>query len=181
MPARIGTAFLGALLAVGAATGAHAAESALLGHWSLNHALTLEVRPPDPKQRDVLGNLPRTNVSVGGIPLPIPGSGQPPPVAGSARDPAILHSASLTIEPAGEALRLVYDGGHSDTLKPGNDQGLVSRWSRRKLTSRYETTSRKVSQVYEVRSDGRLLVTVKLNPDQGPTLVHKRVFDPVDP
>ena len=70
-----------------------------------------------------------------------------------------------------------YGGGRSDTLKRGNDQGLVSRWSARKLTTRYETTSRKVSQVYQVRRDGTLLVTVKLNPKRGPTVVHKRVFE----
>ena len=112
--------------------------------------------------------------------MPTPGSSQPPPAPGNPRDPDILHSATLTIEPQGDLLKLTYAGNLSDTLKPGNDQGLVSRWSSSKLTSRYETTSRKVSQVYQVRGDGRLLVTVKLNPNEGPTLVHKRVFDRAD-
>ena len=50
-------------------------------------------------------------------------------------------------------------------------------FSQRKLTSKYQTTTRKVSKTFEMRSDGRLLVTVKLNPNQGKTIVHKRVFD----
>ena len=165
-------------LTLAAAAGAAAAESPLLGRWTLNHELTREAQPEGPKQRKSLGsNLPRTSVSVGGVPLPTPGSTTPMPAAGMAKDPHILHAADLTIEPAGDALTLDYGGGRIDTFKRGNDQGLVSRWSARKLTTRYETTSRKVSQVYEVQRDGRLLVTVKLNPNQGPTLVHKRVFD----
>ena len=170
--------FLTVLLMISAAVPAAAAESALSGRWTLNHELTREVQPDGPKQRGFLGgNLPRTGVSVGGVPLPTPGSTTPMPSAGAAKDPHILHAADFTIEPAGDALTLDYGGGRSDTLKRGNDQGLVSRWSARKLTTRYETTSRKVSQVYEVQRDGRLLVTVKLNPNQGPTLVHKRVFE----
>jgi hypothetical protein len=178
MPPRLAASLLTALIAFAAAADIFAAESELAGRWILNDELTREVQPDDPKQRDLLGNLPRASVSVGGVPLPT-GGGQPPPVAGSARNPGVLETAHLTIEPVGDQLRLIYAGGTGDTLKAGNDQGLISRWNRRKLTSHYETTSRKVSQVYEVRRDGRLLVTVKLNPNRGPTLVHKRVFDPV--
>jgi hypothetical protein len=181
MPARIITTFLATLLALGGFVAARAADAVLVGHWRLNHELTEEVQPDAPRQRDVPGNLPRPSVSVGGVPLPTPGGGQPPPVAGNPRDPKVLHSTTLTIRPVGDDLELTYAGAQSDRLKRGDDQGLISRWSDRKLTSRYATTSRKVSQVYEVRSDGRLLVTVKLNPNDGPTLVHKRVFDPADP
>lgn len=157
---------------------AAAAESALRGEWVLNTELTQAEQPDGPKQRQGLGSsLPQARVSVGGVPLPVPGSNPPVQAAGSPRDPRVLHSATLIIEPEGEALRLVYGNGQSETLKRGNDQGLVSRWSDRKLTTRYETTSRKVSQVYQVRRDGRLLVTVKLNPSRGPTVVHKRVFE----
>jgi hypothetical protein len=177
MPSRLAALALAALLATLMAADVHAAESHLTGRWMLNHELTREVQPDDPAQRDLLGNLPRTSVSVGGIPLPRTG-GDELPRAGSGRDPTVLHSASLAISEADDdRLRLVYDGGQSDTLERGNDQGLVSRWSARKLTTRYQTTSRTVSQVYELRRDGTLLVTVKLNPKQGPTLVHKRVFE----
>lgn len=167
-------ALLGALL--GAA--AHGAQADLHGRWVLNHELTREEQPDGPEQRSLLSRLPQTSVSVGGMPLPGVGGGNPPPVPGNSRDPKVLRCGELSIEPDGDRLRLNYDQLGSETLERGNDQGLVSRWSKRKLTTRYETTSRKVSQVYQVRRDGRLLVTVRLNPNQGPTVVHKRVFDP---
>lgn len=163
-------------LLVGAA--AHGADAELHGRWVLNHELTREEQPDGPEQRSLLSRLPQATVSVSGMPLPSVGGGDPPPVPGNPRDPKVLRCGELTIEPAGDRLRLNYDRLGSETLERGNDQGLISRWSKRKLTTRYETTSRKVSQVYQIRRDGRLLVTVRLNPNQGPTVVHKRVFDP---
>ena len=159
-----------------AATAA-AEPPALHGRWTLNHELTQEAQP---KRRESgwFSNMPRASVSVGGIPLP--GNGSAPQSSGGAPDPKVLRTAELTIEPQGDNLHLSFGEAGSDTLKPGNDQGLVSRWNPRKLTSRYETTSRKVSQVYEVQKDGRLLVTVRLNPNSGPTVVHKRIFDRAD-
>ena len=44
---------------------------------------------------------------------------------------------------------------------------------------RYATTSRKVSRTFEIQQDGRLLVTVKLDPNRAKAAVHKRVFDRV--
>jgi hypothetical protein len=171
--------FMGLLLA-GAAAAAYGAAAPLTGNWVLNHELSREIQPDGPQQSSLLNRLPNASVSVGGMPLPGVGSGRLPPVAGNARDPKVLRCTELRIEPAGDALHLNYGTAGSDTLQRGNDQGLVSRWNKRKLTSRYETTSRKVSQTYEVRRDGRLLVTVRLNPNQGPAVVHKRVFDPVE-
>lgn len=179
MTPRLAAWILTAIL-VALTANAAARESQLTGRWVLNHELTREAQPDDPAQRDLLGNLPRTSVSVGGVPLPRSGGAQLPR-AGSPRDPTILQSATLTISaPDDDRLQLTFDGDQRETLKRGNDQGLTSRWSARKLTSRYQTTSRTVSQVYELRRDGRLLVTVKLNPKQGPTLVHKRVFERAD-
>jgi len=157
---------------------ARGADAELHGRWVLNHDLTRAEQPEGAEQRSLLSRLPQTTVSVGGMPLPGTGGSGLPPVPGNSRDPKVLRCAELSIEPVGDRLRLDYDRLGNETLERGNDQGLISRWSKRKLTTRYETTSRKVSQVYQVRRDGRLLVTVRLNPNQGPTVVHKRVFDP---
>ena len=54
------------------------------------------------------------------------------------------------------------------------------KWSSRKLSSSYVSTSRKVSMTYEIRKDDRLLVSVKLNPKKGPTREFKRVFERAD-
>lgn len=153
------------------------ADATLIGRWVLNEELTAEVAPKQSRRTSAAGG-PRATVSVGGMPLPGTSTALPQ-VAGTARDPGVLRCSVLTIESRGDNLHLDYQGVGSDTLKRGNDQGLVSRWGARKLTTGYETTSRKVSQTYQVQRDGRLLVTVKLNPNTGPTVVHKRVFDPV--
>jgi hypothetical protein len=154
------------------------ADTPLHGRWMLNEALTAEAQPDGPKRGRTSSNLPQASVSVGGMPLPRSGNALPT-VAGNPQDPKVLRSAELIIEPLGDDLQLRFTSLGTETLKRGNDQGLVSRWSARKLTTRYETTSRKVSQVYEVRRDGHLLVTVKLNPNQGPSVTHKRVFERV--
>lgn len=157
-----------------------AAAAGLSGRWLLNHELTNAEQPDGPEiRKGLFSRMPRTSVSVGGVPLPGTGSGGGlPSVSGSAQEPKVLRATELTIEPLGDALHVSYAQVGSDTLKRGNDQGLVSRWNDRRLSTRYETTSRKVSQEFEVRRDGRLLVTVKLDPNEGATVIHKRVFDP---
>jgi hypothetical protein len=162
------------------AGGARAEEMTLTGRWTLSPELTHAEQPDGPETRSGLfSRMPRTSVSVGGVPLPGTGGGGDglPPVSGNARDPEVLRCSELVIEPVGDDLRLTYVGVGSATLKRGNHLGLKSRWSDRRLTSRYQTTSRKVSQEYEVRRDGTLLVTVKLNPDESAAVVHKRVFE----
>lgn len=176
--ARAPAAILLSLLLAGLPAAAGAADSELAGRWILDRELTLAEQPDGPEQRALLEKLPRAGVSVGGVPLPTPGNAPLPQALGSPRNPAVLETTALSIEPLGdERIRLVYDGGRAEELERGNDQGLVTRWSARKLTTRYETTRRKVSQQYELRGDGRLLVTVRLNPNRGPTVVHKRVFE----
>jgi hypothetical protein len=154
-----------------------AGTSELYGRWILNHELTSAEQPDGPEQRALFSGLPQTSVSVGGVPLPGSGGSGTPPVPGSSKDPDVLRCGELTIEPLGDKLHLTFVGVNSVSIERGDDQGLISRWSDRKLTSRYETTTRKVNQSYEVRRDGRMLVTVKLNPNRGATVIHKRVFE----
>jgi len=173
---RLIAVFVIALLGVAAA---QADDRALTGRWKLSPELTRAEQPEGPETRKGLfSRMPRTSVSVGGVPLPGGGNGLPQ-VAGNPQDPDVLRAPELVIEPVGDDLQLTFVGVGSTTLERGNDRGLVSRWDRDRLTSRDETTSRKVSQEYEVRRDGTLLVTVKLNPNQGATTIHKRVFEKV--
>lgn len=154
-----------------------AADDGLTGRWALNAELTAEAQPKPSKRSQSSTRGPQVGVSVGGMPLPRSSAGLPT-VAGNPQDSKVLSCTELTIEREGDRLRLDYGGAGSETLQRGNDQGLVSRWSARKLTTGYETTSRRVSQVYQVRRDGRLEVTVTLRPNQGARTVYKRVFDP---
>jgi hypothetical protein len=160
---------------------AFAKPSRLEGQWLLNQALTAEAQPEIRARGGRLDNLPRPTISVGGLPLPRAENEAPPIPSGSAADPKVLRSSALTIAATGDAMRLEYDatgGKASETLVRGNQQGLVSRWNATRMTSSYETLSRKVTQTFEVRKDGRLLVTVRLDPNDGRALVYKRVFDP---
>lgn len=164
------------------ATTTTAAASELPGRWVLSPELTHEAQPDGPQQKSgVFEKLPNASVSVGGMPIPGTGTAALPSAPGNARDPRVLRASTLAIEDHDDTLRIDYGESGSETLKRGNDQGLVSRWSRRKLTTRYETSSRKVSQSYEVRRDGTLLVTVKLNPNDSAAVVHRRVFQRPDP
>jgi hypothetical protein len=178
MNVRLATAIAAVLLAAPLLTLPAAAGTPLSGRWVLNEELTAEAQPkPSTRSRSSRG--PQATVIVGGMPVPSGGSGLPT-VAGNPQDPKVLRTAEITIEPAGDELRLSFAGVGDETLKRGNDQGLVSRWSGRRLNTGYETTSRRVSQVYQVRRDGRLEVTVTLQPNQGARTVYKRVFDRPD-
>ncbi len=150
----------------------------LIGSWTLNDELTREVQPTakDTHRFGGTGSV-RPSISVGGIPFPTGGGSQGEYSRAPTRDPKVLSCAELGIEHVGDGIRLTYVGVGSETLTPGNVQGTRTRFSQRKLTSRYETTTRKVSKTFELRDDGRLLVTVRLNPKQGATVIHKRVFD----
>lgn len=160
-----------------ASTDAASTGAGLAGRWAVNDALTRELQPPDRGPATASRGLPRPSISVGGMPIPGTTPSAPAGVGGSAPDPMVLRCTELTLAPAGDAVTLTFHGVGSDRLQRGRHQGVVSRWSERKLTTHYDTTSRRVSQTFEVDRDDRLLVTVKLNPKQGKTLVHKRVFD----
>ena len=159
---------------------AGAEQGTLFGNWRLNNELTTDVQDTRSGPDLSAGNV-STTVSVGGIPLPT-GSGKPPSEYSSipSKDPAVLRCAELSIERLADDVLLTYQGVGSETLSKGNVQGTRTSWSNRKLSTRYATTSRKVSRKFEVQPDGRLLVTVKLNPNRAKAAVHKRIFDRVE-
>ena len=161
---------------------AGAAAGLLAGHWRINDAATREAEPVTKNSTPSTSGFSRPVVAVGGMPVPMPGSSEVQPgLGGASPEPMVMRCTELTITPAGDELRLEFQGVGSDRLRRGNDQGEVSRWNEHKLTTHYETTTRKVSQTWEVGDDGRLLVTVKLNPDQGRTETHMRIFDRIEP
>ncbi len=155
-----------------------AGELALVGAWTLNVERTEAVQPDNSTSHwwEGLGGNFSTSVSVGGIPVPT-GSAGPEPQIGSPGPPQMLRCQALTIEHVDDSLLLTYQGVGSEILKPGAYRGMRSEWSRRKLTSSYESTTRKVKRSLEVDKDGRLLMSVTINPRKGKTLRYKRVFD----
>ena len=148
----------------------------LLGDWQLNNELTAAAQVK--KKNSSSGGFGgmSTSVSVGGIPLPgSSGSGQPGP-GGTAKDPEVLRCREMQISSEGEDLLFDFLGVGKERVIKGNNQGRVTKWNRSKLTSRYETTSRKVERIYQLQEDGTVMVTVKIKPRKAARIIQKRVF-----
>ena len=173
------TPFLAALLfftaALSATTEAAKPPHWLTGDWQLNNELTTQFGSTKKKSGYFDGNS-GSSVSVAGIPIPWPGAATAP-AGSSSQIPDVLSCASMSIELVGEDVHLIYHRVGDETLKSGNDQGRRTSWSKSKLTSRYATSSRKVRKTFKLRSDGTLLVSVELNPTQGASVIHYRIFE----
>ncbi len=157
---------------------AFADDLGLAGRWVLNVEQTEAVQPDNSTSswREGLGGPVSTSVTVGGIPVPM-GGAERLAQAGDPSRPQMLRCQAFSIELVEKGLLLTYEGVGSEILKSGAYRGLRSQWSSRKLTSNYESNSRKVKRRLEVKKDGRLLMSITINPRKGKTLRFKRVFD----
>lgn len=158
-----------------AASGAAAGDRGILGDWRLDDAATAEVQPVEGTRGGGLEGFRAPTISINGIPLP-GSTNENAATTGSAPDPDVLRCNRMTIEPLGDDVHLTYGGVGAETLKPGRHQGITTRWNDKLLKSSYATTSRRVTQRFELQGDGSLLVTVKLDPTRGQAVTHKRVF-----
>lgn len=167
------------LFCLGLAIAAGADDLALVGAWRLNVERTEAVQPDNSSSSwwEGLGGRVSTSVTVGGVPVPVGGPGREAQVASPAT-PKMLRCQSFTVERLDDGLLLTYAGVGSEELRPGAYRGMRSSWSGRKLTSNYESTTRRVKRTLEVGKDGRLLMSVTINPRRGKTRRFKRVFDP---
>ena len=157
---------------------ARAADSGLLGTWTVNIELTRDVQPDNSNARwweGLEGNF-STHVVVGGVGVPVGGGARPEGDAG-VPNPEMLRCQSFSIEIHEHGLLLGYHGVGEEKIRPGAYRGLHSAWSDSKLTSDYESTTRKVKRSLEIQKDGRLLMSVDINPRKGKTRRFRRVFD----
>jgi hypothetical protein len=99
---------------------------------------------------------------------------------GRVRDPDVLYCKIMSLENIGGIIRVSYGTLSSSEFVPGRHRGRVTRWTGKKLTQSYETTTRKVTQTYQLQKNDNLLVTVKIKSRQAPTRVYKRIFDRVN-
>ncbi|MEM6708803.1 MAG: hypothetical protein AAF648_08460 [Pseudomonadota bacterium] len=159
-----------------------AAEAAWLGHWLLNADLTAEAQPENVESRSLLpAGRGRATISVGGIPLPVPGGSAPSASPQSnARDPAVLRCKELTLtRSSDDEIELVFGTIGDDRLRKGTYRGVKTAWSAKQLSSRYQTTERKVTHRYELRDDDRLVVTTTIKAKGQRKRTFKQVFDRV--
>ncbi len=158
---------------------AWAEASQLTGIWVLNEERSAQVQPEQLESRNWLGNgKVNTSVSVGGIPLPGGSGGKKKAMSDQpAKDPDILRCKSMEIEASGEDLQITYDALGRDLFRQGNYRGVTSRWDKKRLKSRYQTTTRKVTHDLQLQKDESLLVTVTIKADGSRKRTYKQVFE----
>ena len=163
------------LLAASSAALAKGEPTDLLGDWVLNSELTHELQPEQSGGGG--GGFGSPTISIGGVGVPLPGGSSSAAGSGTARDPRVLRCDAMTVSMAAENVHFVYNGSGEETMKPGNDHGRKTSWSRTRLTQNYSTNVRKVKKTYELDDEGRLIVKVKINPKGAKSATHVRVFE----
>ena len=152
------------------------AKPGLEGSWVLDVEASKKLQPKK-SERSILSSVSTsTSVSVGGIPLPKSGSGTYPESKRKGKDPDVLFCKGMTITAAEDAVRIDYDGLGAKTFHIGNVKGRKTRYSGKRMTTSYESTSRRVSQTYTIENPDKLIVTVKMKPNSGSKRVVKKVF-----
>lgn len=160
---------------------AHAEVSKLAGTWTVNVQLSQAAQPDNANARwyeGLSGNF-STSVSVGGIPVPVGGNNPTPEGTGGIPNPDMLRCQSFTIEITGDDMFLTYAEVGKEHLRQGHYRGRRNKWTNTNLSTNYESTSRKVTRTLEVQKDGRLMMSVKINPKKGKTRRFVRIFDRV--
>ena len=159
--------------------GQAAAQAPFEGYWVLNYEETDKVAI---KYEDGSGvgkkGLP-VDVSVDlGLGLPLPRRFRQAPMSNlSPKDPLVLRSQSMEITDSGKRIKLLYDHQQDETLVTGDYRGRQTSKSKKRIQQKYKTPDRKVTKTWEMRDDGRMLVTVKLNPRGDKARTYKRVFE----
>ena len=152
-------------------------ESEITGTWIINHELTEAIAPDFDKGGlfDGLGGG-QVSVSVMGVPVPRNEPAQRTSV-GSPRDPDVLSCLEMILQENGDRMVATYQEVGEEEFIRGEFRGRSSSWTHKSLAQNYKTTERKVAKTYEIRSDGRLLVTVVVKPKKDKKRVYKRVFE----
>ena len=159
---------------------AGAAQSLLDGHWRINLEETDKVAVKFKEGSGVSGGSFTPNISVMGLPLPR--SYRQAPMSNlAAKDPEVLRCTDMQIAVDKSSVALTYDSSDEEKLVKGEHRGRTSKWSKNKIEQRYKTPERSVRKIWTVRDDGRLLVSVKLNPRGDKARTYNRVFDRVTP
>jgi hypothetical protein len=149
----------------------------LVGDWVLNETRSAAVQPENVESRNWLpgGKLSGT-ISVGGVQVPT-GNNRPEASTGPSSDPGILRCKRLEIATVGEELHMTYVDVGKERFRQVRWRGVKTRWDKRELKSRYESTSRKVAYLLELQTDESLLVTVTINPRKASKRTYKQVFE----
>jgi len=155
------------------------AESRFDGVWQINHDETDKVAVKYDEGSGVQGNSGRLKPTIDiGLGLPLPQRIKQPPMSDlSANDPQVLRCTTMTISSSGKRINMEYDQTDKELLVKGDYRGRTTSISKKRIQQKYKTTERKVTKTWSIRDDGRLLVSVKLNPNGDKSRTYNRVFD----
>lgn len=164
-------------------TAASAAEKAsLLGDWTLNRELTEKRRPKLPKAKSSRSGFGAVHVGVGGVLVPNPGSGGPSPSASSATAnmPKILGCEQMNVVKSGQVIEITCPKlAQALKFTIGNLHGRKTRYSSRKLSEKYSSTSRRVTHTLNLERSNRMEIKVTVKPKGAKMLTYLLVFDRV--
>ena len=157
-----------------------AAASPLAGTWRINLEETDKLAVDFKDGSGMQGrNMGRTNISVMGLPLP--SRAKASPMSGlPAKDPEVLVCTQMDLGFNGKRVKLLYDNGNTETLRPGEYRGRTTTLSKNKIEQKYKTTERRVRKTWSLREDGRLLVAVRIKYQGDKARTYSRVFDRVE-
>ncbi len=156
------------------------AESAFSGHWRINLEETDKVAVKFKEGSGMKGGGLKPTVSVMGLPLP--SSYRQGPMSNlPAKDPQVLTCTNMSINVADKKVALEYDAADTETLVKGDYRGRTTKWSKKKIEQKYKTPERSVKKTWSMRDDGRLMVSVKINPRGDKARTYNRVFDRIQP
>ncbi len=158
------------------------AESPFDGKWRINHEETDKVAIKYKDGSGVQGNGSRIKPTIDvGLGLPLPQRIKQPPMSTlAASDPDVLRCTTMEIASAGKKIRLDYDQAKKETLVKGDYRGRTTSINKKRIQQKYKTTERRVTKTWSIREDGRLLVSVKINPSNDKARTYNRVFDRVE-
>jgi len=157
---------------------ASSAQSPLAGSWRINleetDKVSVEFKEGSGMQRNPL------NVTGSVMGLPLPSRYRQSAMSSlPAKDPQVLTCTDMQIDVQDKKVALRYNTDGKETLRKGDYRGRTSAWSKNKIEQKYKTPERTVRKTWTLRDDGRLLVSVKINPRGDRARTYNRVFDRV--
>ncbi len=148
------------------------------GAWRINYEETDKVAVKYKDGSGMKGSNFKPQVTIMGMPLP----GQSRPRSNSrlsAKNPKVLRCTTMDITVDGKQIDLDYDAEGKETLRKGHYRGRDTEITKKRIRQKYETGERKVTKTWSMRDDGRLFVSVKINPKGDKARTYNRVFDRV--
>ncbi|MYD43397.1 MAG: hypothetical protein F4W90_05850 [Gammaproteobacteria bacterium] len=152
----------------------------LLGDWQLNRELTEKRQPKQPKAK--MSNTGFVSaVAVGGVLLPTPGGGSAP-VSGTTNLPKVLGCVEMSLRRVGQKVVMACPQlAQERSFAIGKHHGRTVKFSKRKLTEKYSTTSRLIKHQFLVERSDRLEVKVQVKPKRAKMRTFILVFDRASP